>query len=325
MITLGELRALKLPRPAAFFTGPEWLTEGSLAMLWGERGIGKSFVSTALCMGLAAGIPLLGFGVPEPRRVLYVDGEMTDFRIQERSEQLIAGHALGGAALERAEANLALYRWSEFGADGCNLLERKGQLKVNEQINQARAEVLILDNLSALAPAEEDNAAASWNGITPWLISLRSSGLATILIHHAGKDTRKQRGTSRKEDILDTVVSLTHPRARRRKGQAEGGGTEHDEDSAQDPRAGADPESIWWTWEKHRNFIKLSPFQIALKSEGTGLPVRVCRADDADLAEALREQNLELAVAACRRGLSLREAASKYNIPRSTLQRRLTL
>jgi putative DNA primase/helicase len=43
-----------------------------------------------------------------------------------------------------------------------------------------------------------------------WLLRLRRKGIAVLLIHHAGVNGR-QRGTSRREDALDTVIALRRP------------------------------------------------------------------------------------------------------------------
>ena len=43
-----------------------------------------------------------------------------------------------------------------------------------------------------------------------WLLSLRRRGVSVLFIHHAGKGGQ-QRGTSRREDILDTVIALRRP------------------------------------------------------------------------------------------------------------------
>jgi putative DNA primase/helicase len=43
-----------------------------------------------------------------------------------------------------------------------------------------------------------------------WLLRLRRQGLSVLLIHHAGVNGR-QRGTSRREDALDTVIALRRP------------------------------------------------------------------------------------------------------------------
>jgi putative DNA primase/helicase len=69
---------------------------------------------------------------------------------------------------------------------------------------------LTLDNLSSLTAVIRDNDAESWNPIQEWLLRLRRRGVSVLLIHHAGKGG-EQRGTSRREDVLDTSISLRRP------------------------------------------------------------------------------------------------------------------
>jgi putative DNA primase/helicase len=46
--------------------------------------------------------------------------------------------------------------------------------------------------------------------VQSWLLKLRSQGKAVVIVHHAGKGG-DQRGTSAREDVLDTVVKLSRP------------------------------------------------------------------------------------------------------------------
>src|SRR5207302_1725194 len=71
-------------------------------------------------------------------------------------------------------------------------------------------EFLGLDNLSCLTAVIRDNDAESWTPVQEWLLSLRRRGISVLIIHHAGKDGQ-QRGTSRREDVLDTSISLRRP------------------------------------------------------------------------------------------------------------------
>ena len=43
-----------------------------------------------------------------------------------------------------------------------------------------------------------------------WLLRLRRQGVAVLLVHHAGR-SGNPRGTSKREDVLDTVIQLKHP------------------------------------------------------------------------------------------------------------------
>jgi putative DNA primase/helicase len=56
----------------------------------------------------------------------------------------------------------------------------------------------------------KENDADSWLNIQKWLIGLRQRNTSVLLIHHAGKNGN-QRGSCRKEDILDTVIALKRP------------------------------------------------------------------------------------------------------------------
>ncbi len=65
-------------------------------------------------------------------------------------------------------------------------------------------------NLSSLCRFGRENEAESWEPVQTWALSLRRRGMAVLFVHHAGKGGQ-QRGTSRREDVLDTVIRLAHP------------------------------------------------------------------------------------------------------------------
>lgn len=44
-----------------------------------------------------------------------------------------------------------------------------------------------------------------------WMLRLRKRGISVLFLHHSGKNPRSQRGTSKREDLLDVVVALKHP------------------------------------------------------------------------------------------------------------------
>jgi len=86
-----------------------------------------------------------------------------------------------------------------------DLGDKKGQAEVDAAIGEA--ELMILDNISTLVRCGKEKEAESWfpvQGRAP--ADLRS----VLLIHHAGKGGL-QRGTSRREDVLDTVITLRRP------------------------------------------------------------------------------------------------------------------
>jgi len=84
-----------------------------------------------------------------------------------------------------------------------------GQQLVEQHITD-EIELIILDNLSTLVRSGRENEAESWQPIQTWALSLRARGKSVLFIHHSGKGGQ-QRGTSRREDVLDTVISLNRP------------------------------------------------------------------------------------------------------------------
>jgi putative DNA primase/helicase len=46
--------------------------------------------------------------------------------------------------------------------------------------------------------------------VQEWALARRREGRAVLFVHHAGKGGQ-QRGTSRKEDVLDSVIALRRP------------------------------------------------------------------------------------------------------------------
>src|ERR1700738_643103 len=71
-------------------------------------------------------------------------------------------------------------------------------------------DLLILDNLSTLCTSGSESGSDAWVPMQNWLLSLRRRGISVLLVHHAGTNGR-QRGTSRREDALDTVIALRRP------------------------------------------------------------------------------------------------------------------
>ena len=74
----------------------------------------------------------------------------------------------------------------------------------------ADTKLVILDNISTLFRSGVENDAESWAPVQAWVLHLRRRGISSMFVHHAGKGG-EQRGTSRREDVLDTVIRLKRP------------------------------------------------------------------------------------------------------------------
>jgi len=95
----------------------------------------------------------------------------------------------------------------EFGIPDLSTTE--GQNEIDALISD-EIKLVVLDNLSTLFRSGKEYDSDSWLPVQEWLLRLRSRGKSVLLIHHAGK-SGQQRGTSRREDVLDTVITLKRP------------------------------------------------------------------------------------------------------------------
>jgi putative DNA primase/helicase len=178
------------------------LPERSLAMLYAPRGVGKTMLSLSIGLAVASGSRLLRWNAPRPRRVLYVDGEMPLVSLQERLRAISIGLDVG--ILDDAFRILA----ADNTENGLSLGSEEGQKAMEPLLHDV--DLLILDNLSTLCTTGSESASDAWVPMQNWLIGLRRKGISVLLVHHAGTNGR-QRGTSRREDALDTVIALRRP------------------------------------------------------------------------------------------------------------------
>jgi putative DNA primase/helicase len=178
------------------------LPERSLAMLYAPRGMGKSLLALTIGIAVASGSSVLRWSAPKTRRVLLVDGEMVLSDLQARLNLIIAG--LNAKVPNDGFRVLA----ADHTERGINLSNDEGQQELERHLDGV--DFLILDNLSTLLANGSEGASDAWLPMQNWLLKLRRRGVAVLIIHHAGVNGR-QRGTSRREDALDTVIALRRP------------------------------------------------------------------------------------------------------------------
>jgi hypothetical protein len=201
VVTAEEFQKMKLP-PREMILDPV-LQAQSLSLLYSKRGVGKTFVSVGLAYAVATGGSFLGWSASKARQVLFVDGELPAEVLRERL-RLIAECAGGDPNLKPFE----LITPDLQSVPMPDLATREGQVFVEAHLSGI--ELLILDNLSSLCRTGKENEGEGWLPVQEWALRLRQRGIAILFVHHAGKGGA-QRGTSRREDVLDLVVSLRHP------------------------------------------------------------------------------------------------------------------
>ena len=74
----------------------------------------------------------------------------------------------------------------------------------------ADVDLIVIDNISTLVRTGCENESDSWRPVQEWGLQQRRAGRAVLFVHHTNK-SGAQRGTSSREDLLDTVISLSRP------------------------------------------------------------------------------------------------------------------
>ncbi len=179
-----------------------WLPEQGLAMIHAPRGIGKTFFGLSCAYAIGTGGEFLKFNAPEAKPVLYIDGEMSAAVMQERMIQLMLTNG-PDVLMDIITPDLQP--------------KDQGSINLSDEIYQKALEpfiekvsLIIVDNISTLVRGGKENESESWLPVQEWALKQRSSGRSVLFIHHSGKDGT-QRGTSRREDVLDTVIGLRQP------------------------------------------------------------------------------------------------------------------
>ncbi|MDL2209466.1 AAA family ATPase [Desulfovibrio sp. OttesenSCG-928-O18] len=176
-----------------------------IGIMYAPRGIGKTFAALSVAVAVASGGAVFNWRAPMPKKVLYVDGEMPAIAMQTRLAALVGGMSIPPLALE----NLNLITPDLQSRPIPDLSTVGGQTALEPYLKGA--DMVVLDNIATLCRTGKENESQSWQTMQAWLLELRRRGITVLLIHHAGK-SGDQRGTSAREDIMDTVISLRRPR-----------------------------------------------------------------------------------------------------------------
>lgn len=262
------------------------LPEQGLAMLYAYRGIGKTYIALGIAAAVSAGGTFLRWTAPRPRKVLYVDGELPASTLQQRVNMILAG-------LEGEEPESNAFQLVTPDLQSCpmpDLATLAGQRLLEPLTTDV--DLIILDNLSALCRSGSENDGEDWAPVQEWTLRLRRQGKSVLLVHHAGKN-KAQRGTSKREDLLDTVITLKHP---------------SDYNASEGLRCEVH-------FEKTRSMLgqDAKPFEVSLETGPDGRALWVCR----DLENIKAQKAAEL----FSNKMSVRDVAEELGISKSTAQR----
>ncbi len=278
-----------------------WLVEGviphpSAGMLYAYRGIGKTLVTMDLALALTQGREWLGYKVPQKRTGLYIDGEMPRADMIQRLRAQCAGVPVPTRLNILSAEAIALKHWN------LNLAREQDRETLGhaiaswEALNHTGLDFIVIDNWTSLIRGIDENDNSEMDAIKAWLILLRHAGISVILVHHAGKDGRTQRGGSAREDVLDYSIRL-----RRQDNQSD--------------------QSMFLEWDKARSGLPdPSSFPVDIVKEGDA--IRLQRAE-----KAVRKNNVDEAILTLIRTTgpkSMPELVDILKLSQSTLYRKIS-
>jgi len=182
------------------------ITRQSLIMLHAWRGLGKTLTTLGIALAIANGKSFLKWRATKPHRVIYIDGEMPANQMQNRIKKILK--SMGVSEHNNDYFKLLTPDFQDMGMP--DISTQEGQDELYNLSSFRDAEVVVIDNLSTLCRTGKENEESSWNSVQSLILRLRKEGKAVLIVHHSGKGGG-QRGTSKKEDILDTVITLKRP------------------------------------------------------------------------------------------------------------------
>ena len=175
-------RMLTTPPPVVPYVVDPLLVRGCTTMLAGREGRGKSML--ALGVGAAVGratqlLDVAGMPVGLGGRVLYIDAENGEHEAHRRLHGL------------NVQAGTLAY----MEADSFDLKAHLGELE--QLVRQVNPALLILDSLRSLAPGLDENDSMQVEAaLRPVVRMTQQLKIATLILHHAGRQTGEYRGST---------------------------------------------------------------------------------------------------------------------------------
>ena len=200
-LTGAELLSKEFP-PREMMLAP-WLPRKGLALLSASRGVGKTWLALNISHAAAGGGSFLRWSASRPWKVVHFDGEMDASSLKDRYAAIVAE-----ASFDAPEGNFRIVA-SDMQPDGLpDLADPASQRFYNAAIGDA--DLIVIDNLSTICRSLRENESDSFVGLQSWCLRQRAAGRSVLLIHHTGKNG-EQRGSSKKEDVMDSSLKLRRP------------------------------------------------------------------------------------------------------------------
>ena len=166
------------------------LVPGSIVLLGGEPGIGKSTLTLQTILNLTG------------RRILYVSGEESAHQLKMRAERIMSAGEQAGGIYADLEGNKT---------DNCLVLCDTSLESIFKNIQEVNPDIVVIDSIQTISTDSVDSSPGSVTQVRECASALlrfaKSSGVPVILIGHINKEGTLA-GPKILEHIVDTVIQF---------------------------------------------------------------------------------------------------------------------
>lgn len=183
------------------------INKGNRVMICGSRGTGKSWLAMIIAAAIASGEKLFTnydiFFAEKPKKVLYLDGEMSIVEEKIRVSKIFATFTNKNAGLENIKIINATQNNEIF-----LFRDMKDIDIIKKEINWA--DVVIIDSVFFFFPDAMGSQFEGARTLNKFLVKNSAKNITTIIIDHTGKSQSDHAyGTIGKEITLDLIIKLT--------------------------------------------------------------------------------------------------------------------
>jgi len=195
--SLVKFMNTRFPKPE--YIWENFIARGDFACLAGDTGIGKTLIAQLMSYSLSRGQNFANLEVSKPRRVFYIDAEMSQADFQARLAKVYENSHLDNFYYLNCLAK------EEF-IDLTNEVHRTALMNRLEDLD---IDLVILDNMFALSAIKDFRRPEEFvEGMKPFIHALRKAGISCLLLDHLNKEGSIF-GSIAKIIFVDTVIVVT--------------------------------------------------------------------------------------------------------------------
>lgn len=176
------------------------LVPGSIVLLGGEPGIGKSTLTLQTILWMS------------DRRILYVSGEESAHQLKMRAERIVGSQHSGKQSADGLiDSPASQSRLKGFSTDNCLVLCDTSLEDIFRNIQETSPEIVVIDSIQTISTDAVESSPGSVTQVRECASALlrfaKSSGVPVILIGHINKEGTLA-GPKILEHIVDTVIQF---------------------------------------------------------------------------------------------------------------------